>query len=65
MLLIEKYAQTLPFQVSKFKGITIKDLRYYHKIGTLIPKYIDEYWGYRYYSIDQFVYIGIIKGCRL
>lgn len=51
-------------EVSKIKEITIKALRYYHKMGILIPKYIDETTGYRYYSIDQFVYIDIIKGCR-
>lgn len=51
-------------EVSKIKEITIKALRYYHKMGILIPKYIDESSGYRYYSIDQFVYIDIIKGCR-
>ncbi len=51
-------------EVSKIKEITIKALRYYHKMGILIPKYIDESSGYRYYSIEQFVYIDIIKGCR-
>ena len=51
-------------EVSKIKDITIKALRYYHKVGILIPKYIDEETGYRYYSIDQFVHIDIIKGCR-
>lgn len=51
-------------EVSKIKEITIKALRYYHKEGILIPKYIDEETGYRYYSIDQFIYIDIIKGCR-
>ena len=51
-------------EVSKIKEITIKALRYYHKMGILIPKYIDETTGYRYYSIDQFVYIDIIKGFR-
>lgn len=51
-------------EVSKIKEITIKALRYYHKMGILVPKYIDEDSGYRYYSIDQFVYIDIIKGCR-
>ena len=49
-------------EVSKIKDITIKALRYYHKVGILIPKYIDEETGYRYYSIDQFVHIDIIKG---
>lgn len=51
-------------EVSKMKGITIKALRYYHKVGILVPRYIDESSGYRYYSIDQFIYIDIIKGCR-
>ena len=51
-------------EVSKIKDVTIKALRYYHKVGILIPKYIDEETGYRYYSIDQFVHIDIIKGCR-
>lgn len=51
-------------EVSKIKEVTIKALRYYHKVGILIPKYIDDKTGYRYYSIDQFIYIDIIKTCR-
>lgn len=51
-------------EVSKTKSITIKALRYYHKMGILVPSYIDESSGYRYYSIEQFIYIDIIKGCR-
>lgn len=51
-------------EVAKIKKISIKALRYYHKMGILIPRYIDKYTGYRYYSIDQFIYIDIIKGCR-
>ena len=52
-------------EVAKIKGITIKALRYYHKVGILIPSYIDDTTGYRYYSIDQFIYIDVIKGCRV
>lgn len=52
-------------EVAKIKGVTIKALRYYHKVGILIPRYIDDITGYRYYSIDQFIYIDIIKGCRV
>ncbi|MDR4985999.1 MerR family transcriptional regulator [Bacillus cereus] len=51
-------------EVAKIKGITIKALRYYHKMGILIPKHIDESTGYRYYSIDQFIHIDIIQSCR-
>ncbi|WP_288477761.1 MerR family DNA-binding transcriptional regulator [uncultured Clostridium sp.] len=52
-------------EVSKLKDITIKSLRYYHQEGILVPKYIDNMTGYRYYSIDQFIYIDIIKTCRI
>lgn len=51
-------------EVSKLKGVTIKALRYYHKVGILVPKYIDDVTGYRYYSVDQFIHIDIIKACR-
>lgn len=51
-------------EVAKIKDVTIKALRYYHKMGILIPRYTDETTGYRYYTIDQFVYIDIIKACR-
>lgn len=51
-------------EISKIKNITIKTLRYYHKVGILIPTHIDESTGYRYYSVDQFIYIDIIRGCR-
>ncbi|QED49868.1 MerR family transcriptional regulator [Cytobacillus dafuensis] len=51
-------------EVAKIKDITIKALRYYHQMGILIPRYIDEKTGYRFYSIDQFIYIDIIKSCR-
>lgn len=51
-------------EVSKIKNISIKTLRYYHKIGILIPIYIDESNGYRYYTSQQFIHIDIIKGCR-
>ncbi|HDR4419938.1 TPA: MerR family DNA-binding transcriptional regulator [Bacillus cereus] len=51
-------------EVAKIKDITIKALRYYHKMGILIPKHVEESTGYRYYSIDQFIHIDIIKSCR-
>ena len=51
-------------EVSKYKHITIKTLRYYHEQGIIIPKYIDKSTGYRYYSKEQFILIDIIKGCK-
>lgn len=51
-------------EVSKLKDITVKALRYYHEIGLLIPKHINEENGYRYYSTDQLIYLDIIMACR-
>lgn len=34
-------------------NMSIKTLRYYDKIGILIPRKVDELTGYRYYDIDQ------------
>ncbi|WP_066496398.1 MerR family transcriptional regulator [Abyssisolibacter fermentans] len=48
-------------EVSKINNITIKTLRYYDKIGLLVPAYIDETNGYRYYSYSQFLIIDKIK----
>ncbi|WP_026675313.1 MerR family transcriptional regulator [Alkalihalobacterium bogoriense] len=51
-------------EVSKFKNVTIKALRYYHNIGLLVPAYINPDNGYRYYTIEQFIYLDIIKVCK-
>lgn len=51
-------------ETSKLKDISIKTLRYYHEVGILIPKFIDKDSNYRYYSVEQFIYIDIIKSCR-
>ncbi|MCP3780512.1 MerR family transcriptional regulator [Paenibacillus sp. MZ03-122A] len=51
-------------EVSRLKNVTIKALRYYHNIGLLIPAYINSNNGYRYYTIDQFIYLDIIKICK-
>ncbi|HAX39774.1 MAG TPA: MerR family transcriptional regulator, partial [Clostridiales bacterium] len=48
-------------EVAKMKDVTIKALRHYHEMGLLIPAYIDEATGYRYYSIEQFLYIDMIR----
>lgn len=51
-------------EVSKLKGITIKALRFYEKIGLLKPEHIDPTTKYRYYSANQFLYLDIIKALR-
>ncbi|MFZ5354074.1 MAG: MerR family DNA-binding transcriptional regulator [Bacillota bacterium] len=51
-------------EVSKIKDITIKALRFYDRIGLLKPYHIDLSNKYRYYHINQFIYIDIIKAAR-
>lgn len=51
--------------ISKLFQIPIKTLRYYDEIDLLKPAFIDTATHYRYYSIDQFVVIDIIKNSAL
>lgn len=48
-------------EISKFFNISLKTLRYYDEIGLLKPAYVNEENRYRYYSIEQFVIIDLIK----
>lgn len=47
-------------EFSKMSKVTIKALRYYEKEGLLIPKYIDDFNGYRYYESNQLIDISKI-----
>ncbi len=38
---------------SKINKVTTKTLRYYEDRGLLIPAYVDEFSGYRYYTSEQ------------
>lgn len=38
---------------SKLNKVSIKTLRYYDKLGLLVPVHIDPSTGYRYYSVEQ------------
>lgn len=51
-------------EVAKIKNLTVKALRYYHEIGLLIPAYIDPQTRFRYYSLEQFFVLDIIKLAR-
>ena len=42
-------------------GVTIPTLRYYEKVGLLIPSYIDPETNYRHYAFNQFHIIDRIK----
>ncbi len=37
-------------EFSRITGMTVKTLRHYHKEGLLVPSYVDEQTGYRYYD---------------
>ena len=50
-------------QVSQIKNVGIKSLRYYEKIGVLIPAYINPETNYRYYSLDQLMVLDTILLC--
>ena len=52
-------------EMSKLHNISIQTLRYYDKMGLLKPAYINKKNGYRYYTIDQFVVVDMIKHCKL
>jgi MerR family transcriptional regulator, activator of bmr gene len=51
-------------ELSRIKGITVKALRYYERIGLARPHYVDPATGYRYYSIEQFPQFDLIKAAR-
>ena len=52
-------------ELSKLCNLPIKTLRYYDEVGLLKPAYINPDNNYRYYSIEQFISIDVIKNCKL
>jgi len=40
-------------EFSKLMQTTVKTLRHYEQKGLLLPNKVDDWTGYRYYSIDQ------------
>ena len=40
-------------EFSQMMQVTVKTLRYYEQKGLLIPNEVDEWTGYRYYTIEQ------------
>ncbi len=57
-MLDKKYLSIGEF--SKISGLSIKSIRYYDKIGILVPNYIDPISKYRYYSRGQLKLTNII-----
>lgn len=50
--------------ISKSTGVSRQTLRFYDKIGLLVPDQIDPDNHYRYYSLNQFWKMDIIQICR-
>lgn len=48
-------------EMSKLHKISIQTLRYYDQIDLFKPIYVDKESNYRYYSIDQFSQLDVIK----
>jgi len=51
-------------EVAEIKNIDRQTLRYYDKLGILIPAIIDNETGYRYYTLEQFIDVDRIKFCK-
>jgi MerR family transcriptional activator of bmr gene len=51
-------------EISRIKNITVKALRFYEKIGLVKPSVVNPFSKYRYYSLDQFIKLDIIKASR-
>lgn len=51
-------------EVSRLHNISVQTLRYYDKIGLFKPKVINKKSNYRYYSMEQFLQLDIIKYCK-
>lgn len=48
-------------ELAKIKNIPIQTLRYYDQIDLFKPDYVNPENNYRYYTINQFFYLDIIK----
>ena len=47
-------------EVAKIRNVNVQSLRYYEKLGILIPAYINPDTGYRYYSLEQIMILDTI-----
>lgn len=48
-------------ETAKFFNLSIKTLRYYDEIGLIKPSYVNQQNRYRYYSVEQFIVLDLIK----
>lgn len=50
-------------EVAKIRNVNVQSLRYYEKLGILIPAYTNPETGYRYYSLEQLMILDTIILC--
>jgi len=50
-------------EMSRLTGASLRSLRYYEKLGILIPAHVSTDSGYRYYSFDQTYKVWMIMFC--
>ena len=51
-------------EFSKMMQVTVKTLRHYEQRELLVPDEVDEWTGYRYYSIVQMQRFNTIRGLQ-
>lgn len=52
-------------EISRLTNVPVQTLRYYDKLGLIKPVHINKDNNYRYYSINQFIKIDLLKQCKL
>ena len=50
-------------ELAKLRNVNVQSLRYYEKLGILVPAYINPESGYRYYSLEQIMILDTIILC--
>jgi MerR family transcriptional regulator, activator of bmr gene len=51
-------------EMARIEGLTIKAIRFYERIGLILPAFVDPATRYRYYSIEQFILFDMVKAGR-
>ncbi len=50
-------------ELAKLRNVNVQSLRYYEKLGILVPAYINPDSGYRYYSLEQIMILDTVILC--
>ena len=50
-------------ELARLRNVNVQSLRYYEKLGILVPAYINPENGYRYYSLEQIMILDTIILC--